>query len=151
MRIFFSIFLIVAFLTGCATPEPVEALSTGKGLRKVPTADAATIEKLTNAGAEILVKQPDYIIIRIDGMQAVQAVNTVQLNEADLIQRVVEIQLQDSTSVQTIVDMGIDLWDVEENKAVAQAYDLHITRLRDAGFTVAILEENSQTRREENK
>jgi|GEM_PF-1953284 len=146
--------LLAAILSGllilsCTSTEQVEALTTGKGLRKIPAADAQTIKTLTDAGAEIVVQQPDYLVIRIDGMQAVQNVNTIALSEEDLIQRLVKIQLKDSTSLQTIVDMGIDLWDVEGEQAVARAYDLYIERLKADGFQVTILEENSLNAGEE--
>ena len=146
--------LLAAILSGlliisCVPTEQVEALTTGKGLRKIPATDAQTIKTLTEAGAEIVVRQPDYLVIRIDGMQAVQSVSTVPLSENDLVQRLVKIRLQDSTSVQKIVDMGIDLWDVEGNDAVAQAYDLYIERLKADGFQVTILEENSRKSGEE--
>lgn len=148
--------LLAAILSGllilsCVPTEQVEALTTGKGLRKIPATDAQTIKALTDAGAEIVVKQPDYLVIRIDGMQSVLSIGTVPLSEADLVQRLVKIQLKDSTSVQTIVDMGIDLWDVEGNEAFAQAYDLYIERLKADGYQVTILEENSRKSGEESK
>jgi hypothetical protein len=47
--------------------------------------------------------------------------------------------------VQKIADLGVDIWEVQENVVVAQAYDKHIRQLQEIGLEVEVVADNSQT------
>lgn len=96
-------------LAACSTPSP--SAKGPAGLRKISYANAAELERIRLTGAEIIVQQPDYVVIRTDSAQlAALALASQPAQEQDLVQRLVAIVLRDSTSLQTVVDSGVDLW-----------------------------------------
>ncbi len=120
----------------------------GKGLKKVRYSSQAEVQQLRQVGAEIIVQQPDYVIIRTDSIQGTLSVQLEAFTEAELVQRLVQISLSDSGDVQTIVDTGVDLWEVKDSTAIAQAFDIYIEKLRQSGFTVEIIAEDARNREE---
>jgi hypothetical protein len=51
----------------------------------------------------------------------------------------VQIHYTGQEQLQKIVDLGIDLWHVEGDSATVRAYDLHLEKLKQEGFTYRIL------------
>ncbi len=113
-------------------------------LQKMMISSSADVQQLIDAGAEIIVQQPDYVIFR--GGSAAAAQGATSFEEVELVQRFVHIALRDSGDVQTIVDMGVDLWDIEGETVVGQAYDLYINRLKKQGFDVKIMAMDAKKR-----
>lgn len=120
----------------------VEQQSAG-GLKKISYSSNEQLQALKDAGAEIIVQEPDYVIVRTDDMLQALSVKSTPIKEADLVQRLVHIQLKDSTSLQTVVNAGVDLWQVVGDTAIARAYDLYINKLRAAGLDVKIIAQDA--------
>lgn len=137
-------------LAACATPSP--SAKGPAGLRTVSYADAAELEHIRQTGAEIIVQQPDYVVIRTDSAQlAALALTSRPAQEQDLVQRLVAIVLRDSTSLQTVVDSGVDLWEARGDTAVARAYDIQLEKLRREGLAITVIAENADEWRKEGR
>ncbi len=132
-----SLLLIIA-----ACNQQVEQQST-TGLKKISYSSKEQLEAIKKAGAEIIVQEPDYVVVRTDEMLQALGVKSAPIDEVDLVQRLVKIHLQDSTSLQTVVNTGVDLWQVEGDTAIARAFDLYINKLRDAGLDVKIIAQDA--------
>jgi hypothetical protein len=145
-------FLGVLTLSACRQQQPA-ATATPSGLRKIPYTDSQTVEKVRQSGVKILVQEPDYLIVYSDSA-SVQALQTLTVTpqaatEADLVQRLVKIHFADQAQLQKIVDLGVDLWQVEGDSATVRAYDLHLEKLKQEGFTYRILKMDASAK--ENK
>ncbi|MBN1465707.1 hypothetical protein JXA02_08110 [candidate division KSB1 bacterium] len=112
-------------------------------LRKIANPSDAQIQELRQANAEIIVRQPDYIIIRTTKMTTPLAFTASPVAEQDLVQRLVHVHIPDSAALQTVINSGVDFWGVEGDTAVARAYDLYIDDLRAAGLTVRIVAQDA--------
>jgi len=139
MKILIGI-LSLLLLFSCS--PKVEQQSAG-GLKKIAYSSNEQLQALKDAGAEIIVQEPDYVVVRTDDMLQALSVNSAPIQESDLVQRLVRIQLKDSTSLQTVVNTGVDLWQVVDDTAIARAYDLYINKLRAAGLTVEIMAQDA--------
>ena len=106
------------------------------------------MQQLRQAGVEIIVQEPGYVIVRIDSIRGTFAVEFETFTEDELVQRLVQIQLVDSGDVQKVVDTGVDLWEVKDNTAIAQAFDIYIENLRQMGFAVEIVDRDARKREE---
>jgi len=137
-------------LAACSTPSP-----SGKGpaeLRKIRYADAAELQRIRQTGAEIIVQQPDYVVIRSDSAQlAALSLPSQLVQEQDLVQRLVAIVLRDSTSLQTVVDSGVDLWETRGDTAIARAFDIQLDKLRQEGLAITVIAENADEWRKEGR
>jgi len=147
LRLYFLLFAGVIFVFCQSEQQPQQAQS--QQLQKVYYKSADEVQKLRDAGAEIIVQQPDYVIIKTGKMIAAQDVKSEPIKESDLIQRLVKIYLKDSTDLQTAVNSGIDLWEVKNDTAIARAYDIYIEALRKAGLSVEIIAQNASQREEQ--
>lgn len=137
-------------LAACSTPSP--SAKGPAGLRKISYANAAELERIRLTGAEIIVQQPDYVVIRTDSAQlAALALTSQPAQEQDLVQRLVAIVLRDSTSLQTVVDSGVDLWEARGDTAVARAYDIQLEKLRREGLAITVIAENADEWRKEGR
>lgn len=137
-------------LAACSTPSP--SAKGPAGLRKISYANAAELERLRQTGAEIIVQQPDYVVIRTDSAQlAALALTSQPAQEQDLVQRLVAIVLRDSTSLQTVVDSGVDLWEARGDTAVARAFDMQLEKLRQEGLAITVIAENADAWRKEGR
>jgi biotin operon repressor len=147
LRLSFLLFVCLIFAFCQSEQQPQQAQS--QGLQKVYYKSQDEIQKLRDAGAEIIVQQPDYVIIKTDKMIAAQDVKSEPIKESDMIQRLVKIYVKDSTDLQTVVNSGIDLWEVKNDTAIARAYDIYIEALREAGLSVEIIAQNASQREEQ--
>lgn len=137
-------------LAACSTPSP--SAKGPAGLRKISYANAAELERIRQTGAEIIVQQPDYVVIRTDSAQlAALALASQPAQEQDLVQRLVAIVLRDSTSLQTVVDSGVDLWEARGDTAVARAFDIQLEKLRQQGLAITVIAENADEWRKEGR
>ncbi len=137
-------------LAACSTPSP--SAKGPAGLRKISYANAAELERIRLTGAEIIVQQPDYVVIRTDSAQlAALALASQPAQEQDLVQRLVAIVLRDSTSLQTVVDSGVDLWEARGDTAVARAFDIQLEKLRQQGLAITVIAENADEWRKEGR
>jgi len=127
--------LIFVFCQSAQQPQQAQS----QGLQKIYYKSQAELQKLREAGAEIVVEEPDYVIIRTDSMLQTESLNSVPIEEQDLVQRLVKIHVKDSTDIQAVVNSGMDLWEIKADTAIGRAYDLYIERLRKAGLTVKII------------
>jgi len=123
-------------LAFCAcTSQPASGPATG--LRKVRYRTPEELQKLRDAGVDIVVQQSNYVIVRVDSTKvtALAAVPTEAVQERDLVQRLVHIKIDSTHVLQQVADAGLDVWEVQGDTVVARAYDLQLERLRQAGFT----------------
>jgi len=131
--------LIFAFCQSEQQPQQAQKA----GLQKVYYKSQQEVQNLRNAGAEIIVQQPDYVVIRTDSMLQTQDLKSEPIQEVDLVQRLVKIALKDSTDLQTIVNSGVDLWEVKNDTAVVRAFDIYIEQLKQAGLSIEIIAKNA--------
>ncbi len=146
VSILLSVCLIFAF---CQSKQQPQQAQQSQGLQKVYYNSESEIQKLREAGAEIIVQQPDYVIIKTDKMLSAQTIESEPIKESDMIQRLVKIYVKDSTDLQTVVNSGIDLWEVKNDTAIARAYDIYIEALRKAGLSVEIVAKDASKREEQ--
>ncbi|MBN1562172.1 hypothetical protein JW998_18095 [candidate division KSB1 bacterium] len=138
MKHFCLIILFFLLFIHCVEREGAEKTAIGS-LQKIAHPSDAQIQELRQAHAEIIVREPDYIIIRTTKMTMPLAFAASPVLEKDLVQRLVHIHLPDSTALQTVINSGVDFWGVEGDTAVARAFDIYIDDLRAAGLTVRIV------------
>ncbi len=141
--------LLFAWLifAGCQSEQQPQQ-ATQRPLQKVYYKSNEEVQRLRAAGAEIIVQQPDYVIIKTDHMVGMQDLKSEPIKESDLVQRLVKIYIKDSTDRQIVVNSGIDLWQVQNDTAIGRAYDIYIEKLRQAGLTVEIIAQNAKQREE---
>ncbi len=141
MKKIFLLFFGAGVFFACRQQQPQEGMTSG--LRKIAHTDSQTVERVRQSGAKILVQQPDYLIVYSDSssVQAFQALGVTSQSAAehDLVQRLVQIHFADQAQLQKIVDLGVDVWHVEGDSVTARAYDLHLEKLKQEGFTYRIL------------
>jgi hypothetical protein len=140
------ILLGVILLSACRQQQP--AATATSGLKKIHSSDPQTVQSLRQMGVEILVQQPDYLIIRTDSATA-RKIQTMALapqsgaTERDLVQRLVRIHFADKSQLQAIVNLGVDVWEVEGDSVTARVFDLHLEKLAQQDFTYRILKMNA--------
>lgn len=141
--------LLFAWLifAGCQSEQQPQP-ATQRPLQKVYYKSNEEVQRLAAAGAEIIVQQPDYVIIKTDHMVGMEDLKSEPIKESDLVQRLVKIHVKDSTDRQIVVNSGIDLWQVQNDTAIGQAYDIYIEKLRQAGLAVEIIAQNAKQRGE---
>jgi hypothetical protein len=127
----------------CTTQPSSSPGSTG--MKKIRYRTPEELQKLRAAGAEIIVQQSDYVIVRVDStsVSALATVPTEPMQESDLVQRLVHIKTDSAHSVQQIVDAGVDLWEAAGDTAIGRAYDIQLERLRQAGFEVRVIAQDA--------
>ncbi len=130
--------VLLSFLLLASCSREVEQQQAG-GLKKIYYSSEKQLQAIKNAGAEIIVQEPDYVVVRADEMLQSLSVKSRPIRESDLVQRLVKIHLADSTSLQTVVNTGVDLWQVDGDTAIARAFDLYIDKMRRAGLDVKII------------
>jgi len=131
--------LIFAFCQSEQQPQQAQS----QGLQKVYYNNQDEIQNLRQAGAEIIVQEPNYVVIRTNKMLQTHGLKLEPIQEVDMVQRLVKIALRDSTDLQTIVNSGVDLWEVKNDTAVVRAFDIYIERLKEAGLSVKIIAQNA--------
>jgi hypothetical protein len=140
-RIFILLFVCLVFAFCQTEQQPQRAQS--NALQKIYYKNPEELQKLRQAGVEIIVQQPDYVIVRNDSALQAQGLKSEPIKESDLVERLVKIYPIDSTDLQTVVNSGVDLWQVKGDTAIARAYDIYIDRLRKAGLSVTIIAKNA--------
>ena len=133
---------ILSLLIVIACSQEVNQQAVG-GLKKIAYTSDDQLQALKDAGAEIIVQEPDYVVVRTDNMLQALDVQTTSIKESDLVHRLVFVHLKDSTSLQTVVNSGVDLWQVAGDTAIVRAFDLYINKLRDAGLDVKIIAQDA--------
>ena len=133
--IYLLIFLIGIF--ACKSPEAQK--SSLQGLKKIHYTSEEEISQLKQAGAEIIVKEKDYVIVRGDKMIQTLSLKFEPIAETDLVQRLVHIHIKDKDDLQTVVDTGVDFWQVKGDTAIGRAFDIQIEKIRAAGLTVKVV------------
>jgi polyphosphate kinase len=134
--------LLLAF---CACTSQPSSSTGSTGLKKVRYRTPEELQKLRAAGAEIIVQQSDYVIVRVDStnVSALAAAAVEPMQESDLVQRLVHIKIDSAHTVQQIVDAGLDLWEAAGDTAVARAYDIQLERLRQTGFELRVIAQDA--------
>ena len=141
------IFLLAIALCACTQePAPQPQQAPEHGLKKLRNPTEAQIQQLRAAGAEIIVREDDYIVVRTENVQQALDMRFEAISEHDLIQRLVHIILPDANQLQEVIDTGIDFWELRGDTVVARAFDIHIEQLGEAGFTVEIVARNASAR-----
>ncbi len=137
--IFLLLFIIL--LGSCRSQKPEQAQV--QDLQKIQYSKQDEIEQLRQAGAEIVVQESDYVIIQTTKMLHTHSFPTEPIDEKDLVQRLINIHLKDSTDIQKVVDLGVDLWEIRGDTAVARVFDIHIKNLQEYGLSVDIVAEDA--------
>ena len=130
----------IALIISCS--QQVEQQSVG-GLKKISYSSEEQLQALKDSGAEIIVQEPKYVVVRTDEMLQALNVQSTNIKEIDLVQRLVFVHLKDSTSLQTVVNSGVDLWQVVEDTAIVRVFDLYINQMRDAGLDLKIIAQDA--------
>ena len=142
IKSFFYVILLSALIVVCCSDDVAEKAG-GTGLRKISHPSESQLKELDEAGADIIVRETDYIIVRTTAVTTPLSVISAPIEEKDLVQRLVHIYLADSASLQMVINSGVDFWGVEGDTAVARAYDIYIDDLLAAGMTVRIVAQNA--------
>ena len=142
MRYITILFLFCVLLISCSEQPAPEAQSAGT-LQRIDNLSDSQIEELKAAGAEIIVRESDYVVVRTTNMTKPMAFAGETIRETDMVQRLVHIHFQDTTALQQIMNSGIDFWQVDGDTVVARAFDYHIDNLKDAGFSIRIVASNA--------
>lgn len=137
MNRLFIISIIFLLWIGCGSEEPQQAQSVG--LQKIAIESQEDVDRLRAAGAEIIVQEHDYVIVRAKNMIQSQELGGAPIEESDLIQRLIRVPFKDSGDLQKAVDVGIDLWKVQGDTIIARAFDIYIEKLKQMGFKVEII------------
>lgn len=138
------VLVLMSLLLVCVACEPQQVTTQlSAGLHKVVRPTTEQIERLRDLGAELVVQEQDYIIIRTEETLEAVSVSTQPVQESDFVHRLVHVHLQDSTSLQKVVNTGVDLWSVENDTAIARAFDIDIRELRDADLDVRIVAQDA--------
>ncbi len=111
-------------------------------LKKIRYGSQEEIQQLRKSGADIIVLEEDYAIIRIHDKAKTRSFPAEKVKEEDFVQRLVYIHLKNSDDIQDVVDLGVDVWEVKDLVVIASALDIYIERLREKGFIVEIKEKN---------
>lgn len=145
-----KILMLTLLLCACHPIEEEPAASAVGGLKKVVLESEADLQRLRDSGAELIVIEKDYVIVRVENTAMAETFNLQTFEENELVQRLVKIPLSDSLGLQPIVDNGLDLWSHEDEVAIARAFDIQIERLRKLGYSVEVIAQDA-SRREEQK
>jgi len=137
-----SFLLLLVFLISCGPEEQTSQQGAG-GLQKISHPTEVQIQQLVDAGAEIIVQEPDYIVIRTDNMTKPMAFSSNPIQEQDLKQRLIHVYVPDSTALQTVINSGVDFWQVDGDTAIARAFDIYIKKLQEAGLDVRIVAQDA--------
>ncbi|RME01893.1 MAG: hypothetical protein D6814_00630 [Calditrichaeota bacterium] len=132
----------VLFLFG-ACGKPVSQQAASHGLKKIHYRSEADLQRLRQAGARIIVQQPDYVIIDNDSLITALGFKAEPIQEKDLVQRLVRIVAANRDELQKAIDIGVDPWEVHGDTLIARAYDLYIEQLRKSGLTVEIIAQDA--------
>ncbi len=142
MKFITFLFLLSIFLFSCAEKQQVESQQAG-GLQKIDNPTETQIEQLEKAGADIIVREPNYIVIRTANMSEPMAFVSRPIQEQDFKQRLIHVYVPDSTALQTVINSGVDFWQVDGDTAVVRAFDLYINNLKDAGLDIRIVAQDA--------
>lgn len=139
--------IVIAFMTfclclACDQGSQMQQSASG-GLRKVKITGTEDVARLKQAGAEIIVQESDYVVVRTDKMVTALAVPSEAIAESDLVQRLIHVFLMAPGDLDRVVNQGIDLWEVKGDTVVARAFDLYIHKLQEAGFRVEIIAQDA--------
>jgi hypothetical protein len=139
-HVIFSL-LFPLLLIHCGGDEGADRQTSG--LRKISGLSESQIDGLRQAGADIIVREPDYVVIRTSSMTAPLAFSSNPIEEKDLVQRLVHIHIPDSVALQTVLNSGVDFWNVEGDTVVARAFDIYINDLKAAGLSLRVVAQNA--------
>jgi len=124
--------ILLCPLLFCCQESDVAEQGAAGGLQKISNLTEAQIQELRDAGAEIIVQEPDYIVVRTTNMTGALAFSASGIEEKDLLQRLVHIHVP-----------GVDFWQVDGDTAIARAFDIYINDLRAAGLSVRIVAQDA--------
>ncbi|MFQ5709706.1 MAG: hypothetical protein ACE5HO_19810 [bacterium] len=148
------IVLSTCLVAGCKSNEQGKAKSSvpqqvGTNmpqLKKIPIQDKAQADSLLQQGFELIVVEDDYVIARLKPNQVsalgAAHVKIEPVEEADLVQRLVKIPVADDSTASKLANLGMDIWEVEKDTVVAQAFDKQIREAEAKGFAVKIVARN---------
>ena len=136
-RLFIISSILFLIWLACGTEEPQQAQTVG--LQKISIQSQADVDRLRDAGAEIIVQEDGYVIVRAKNMAQAHELGGKPIEESDLVQRLIKVTLSDSGDLQKAVNVGIDLWKVKGDTLIARAFDIYIEKLRAMGFNVEII------------
>ena len=142
MRNLVYLILLALLFFSCNESDIAEQQTVG-GLQKMSNLTDAQIQELLEAGAEIIVQEPDFVVVRTTNTTKLLAFSSSQIEETDLVQRLVHVYVPDSTALQTVINSGVDFWQVKGDTAVARAFDIYIKDLRTAGLSVRIVAQDA--------
>ncbi len=135
-----SCFAMVFFFLGLYVIPAQHAKA--QRLQKIRYNSQEEIKQLREVGAEIIVQEDDYVIVRYPNNMPISSDVTEPIKEEDLVQRLVHIHLKDTNDIQKVVNMGVDVWKMKDGIVIASALDFYIEKLREAGFTVEVIAKN---------
>ncbi|MCP4624642.1 MAG: hypothetical protein GY850_14095 [bacterium] len=144
-KLLLSLFIITTLLIfpGTSAGTPL------KKLIKISISSEQKIAKLKNMGLNILVAEKNYVVA-IGGEKILALLTQVgfsvgSLNERDLVRSLIKITYKTKADLDKLPsDLGLDIWEVQPDHIIAQAYSGQINVLTNLGFSVEVIFENIQ-------
>jgi hypothetical protein len=155
MDIRILLLMLAFYLFGCQaqpqeepTPITAESFQTGPQLVKIKLDSPETLHNLEAQNVEIIVREEDYVIARLD-LTTFSEIQNLSLSiqkpaDSDLVQRLIAVVVSDSTQVAEVNNSGVDIWEMRGDSVIAQAFDKQIDDIKAMGLQVAILEDDIQ-------
>ncbi|MCK4822117.1 hypothetical protein KA005_40515 [bacterium] len=120
-------------------------------LIKVPIQNGKDIKLLQDLGLELLIIEDDYIVVRANEREKTQIEQAgfvfLTPQEQDLVMRLIRITYLSNIppgTLATLYDMGLDIWEVQDDYIIAQVFDKQIRLLQKVGFVIEILYRNAR-------
>ena len=120
-----------------------------KSLATIRIGNDAQGRQIAASGVEIVVRQSHYVVVRLAADQEKElkdlGYSLSPCQEQDLVYRLIKISYRSKDEVHRLAQLGLDLWEVKENYAIARGLDKHLDKLQEENFRVEILVDNLKT------
>jgi len=143
---------LIVFFAGCQASQDngnetqVRDMSLPQ-MKKIMIKDASQVDSLRATGLDLITIEKKYVIARVPIAQ-IEAFDQGKLqvsnaSELDFVRRLIEVRGWAKEDLTAFAEMGLDIWEVQEDKLIAQAVDKYIHLLRSEGYSVKIIAKNS--------
>ncbi len=140
--------LAFCMLTACQRPEQKHSATQARDpnlpqMKKIEIERPEQADSLIQAGVDVIVVEGTYVIARVaqTDIAALEdsQLNSVDAEESDFVQRLIKISGHNREHLTEFAEMGLDIWEVQADTVLAQAFDKHISQLRQNGLSVKII------------
>ena len=138
-------FIFFAGFISCTSQQP-QVASNPNALKRINITSSEQVAELRQAGAEIIVQEPDYVVARTEKMTQQLSFAFKPVQEKDLIQRLAKVAISGPADLQRIADMGIDIWEIKADSAICRVFDVHLEKCQQQNLTYQIIASNAAER-----